>query len=51
VLARQVTNLASFGLSRVARWDLATNERVEMSFGPSAVAVSWDWLVVDVVHY
>ena len=51
VLACQVPNLASLRLSIVTRWDLATNERVEMTKSFSAVAVGRNWLVVDMVHY
>lgn len=51
VFASQVANLASFRLGWVARWDLATNVWIKMSGGSSAVAVSGDWLVVDMVHF
>ena len=50
VLACQITNLAGFWLSGIARWDFATNEGIEMAKRSSAVAISRDWLVMDVVH-
>lgn len=50
VLACQITNLAGFWLSGIARWDFATNEGVEMAKRGSAVAISRNWLVMDVVH-
>jgi hypothetical protein len=48
VLAAQVTNLAGLGLGRIARRSLATQVRVEVSAGTSAVAVGRNWLGVNV---
>lgn len=50
VLACQVTNLACFGLGIVAGWDLATNERVEMTECRGAITISRNRLVVNVVQ-
>lgn len=50
VLASQITNLAGGGIRRIAGWHLATDVRVQMGFGSSAVAVSRHWLVVNVIY-
>lgn len=49
MLASKITNLAGLGLGSVARGDLATTVRVEVSLGTSAVTVGRDGLVVNVV--
>jgi hypothetical protein len=49
VLATQVTCLAGLGLARVAGRSLAAEVRVQVSAGSSAVAISRDWLGVDVL--
>lgn len=51
MLACQITDLARSWIHRVAWWNLTTDVRVLVGFCASAVAVGWDGLVVDVVHY
>ena len=50
VLAGKISNLARLRMGVVTRRDLATNVRIKMSRGGGAVAVSWDRLVVYMVH-
>ena len=51
VLASKISDLAGLWLGVVARRDLATDVRIEMTQSGSAIAVCWDWLVVDMVHW
>jgi hypothetical protein len=48
VLAAQITSLASLRLARIAEGSLAAEVRVQVSAGSGAVAISRDWLGVDV---
>lgn len=50
-LAAQVTNLALLLGGWITSWDLAALVRVQVSTSSSAVAVSWNGLLVDVVHW
>ena len=50
VFAAKVTGLASLRLVLVARGRLSALVGVQMSASGSAVAISRDWLLVDVVH-
>lgn len=49
VLAGEITDFAGFWLFGIARSGLSTLVRIQMSLGSSAVAISWDGLVVNVV--
>ena len=51
MLTGQITDLARSWIHRVARWLLATDVRVLVGLCAGAVAVGWDGLVVDMVHY
>lgn len=50
VLAGEIADLAGSGSRSIAGRSLATDEGVNVSAGGSAVAVSRDGVVVDVVH-
>lgn len=50
ILAAQVTNLARAGLAAIANGNLATLVGVKVGASARAVAVSRNWLLVDVVH-
>ena len=50
MFATQIADLASLGLSIVAWRDLSTDGRVKMGESPSAIAIGWNWLVVDMVY-
>ena len=51
VFARQVADLAGFGVGGVAGGDLAAEVGVQVGFGAGAGTVGWDGLVVDVVDW
>lgn len=49
VLAGEITDFAGFWLFGIAGSGLSTLVRIQMGLGSSAVAISWDGLVVNVV--
>jgi hypothetical protein len=50
VLAREIADLTGSGSRSIAGRSLAAHERIQMGASSSAVAVSRDGVVMDVVH-